>query len=775
MRLRTAEIDRYGPLYDCRPPCRDGISVISGPNEAGKTLYLEALLQLLEPDVADVMDPPPRIDQRPAGRAVVEHGGDHYECDGDTSLCEITPVEPAHLQSVFVVRDGDLRLPSDQAYYTSLVEKLGDVHTTEIDAIKSKLKDRGRLTDRRLDISSDRSSDNAGTVRDDAEGLVDDVREYVAEIDADALDELEARRLRVTRHLREAREDLEAQRDAKAVAAHERLSEQLETYRATTERLADLDGYDRGTLDALRESYNDVERDREDLHELEDELEEAERDVAETARTLADLEGRRSELERRESAVADARSAVETYRDQRDDAAGAERLLSVTRPASLVALLAAGGAGVGGAITGFPPAVGLGVALLLVSVVSVVLYYRANQRRTAVETTRETVLRTARDAGFDVESVEDVAPAIESVDREVASVTERVAKTDQQHDDVRGALEDLRAERSELESRIAERERDLEERLADADVASIDEYEERVEAREELEPERRTARRSLVDRFGDPDADAPEENATVWERELDDLVADIDLDEVDAETYDDEERRRLEADVERLDGEFDVLQDRLDDHDDQLDAFDRRARSLGTRPFIGRGLELEARSRDGLEALATELDTVVRRIEADAELSRKALKVFDRIESREEQKLTDLFAPDGPASRTFDRLTGGRYSRVAYDPDTHDLLVERRDGRTFDPDVLSRGTTDQLYVAARVSLARQLLGNAPGFLLLDDPFLAADPARLRQGFQTLQTLADDGWQIIYLTAKEEVGETMVDEHDLAHTELEPLT
>ena len=87
MRLTTAEIDRYGPLYDCRPPCQDGISVISGPNEAGKTLYLEALLQLLDPDVADVMNPKPRVGQTPTGRVVVEHNGDQYECDGNTLPC----------------------------------------------------------------------------------------------------------------------------------------------------------------------------------------------------------------------------------------------------------------------------------------------------------------------------------------------------------------------------------------------------------------------------------------------------------------------------------------------------------------------------------------------------------------------------------------------------------------------------------------------------------------------------------------------------------------
>lgn len=213
------------------------------------------------------------------------------------------------------------------------------------------------------------------------------------------------------------------------------------------------------------------------------------------------------------------------------------------------------------------------------------------------------------------------------------------------------------------------------------------------------------------------------------------------------------------------------LEDRLAEHDATLDDFDRRARDLTTRPFVGRGLELESRTGAGLESLAADLEAVVDRLERDAEVSRKALSVFEAIETEEEQKLAELFAPDGPASNVFERLTDGRYTEVAYDADEHAIVVERRDGRRLPPEVLSQATTDQLYFATRVLLAEQLIGSDPGFLLLDDPFLAADPDRLHRGFETLHDLADDGWQVLYLTAKQEVSETMVEAFDLEHAAL----
>ena len=772
MRLKTAEIDRYGPLYDCRPPCQDGISVVSGPNEAGKSLYLEALIQLLEPGAASVMDPQPRVNQSPTGRVVVEHEGEQYECDGKTSLSEITQIEPAHLQSVFVVQDNDLKLPSGPEYYTSLIEKLGDIHTTEINTIKSDLRDRGRLTNRRLNISSSQSHNNAGNVRNNAEALATEIREYTEQIKNQGLDELDTQRLRIKRQLRESREQLDAQREAEIVAEYERLSGQLDTYRSTSDQLTELEEYDRETLDELRTWANDVERDQDNLQNVDDDLEEKQNEINNTAESLDELTDQLTGLEHRETAVEESRSALETYRDRQDNVAGTDRQIRLTRPAALVSLLAAGATGVAGAVTGSLAAIGLGGLLLIVAIVSGGLYYQANKRSTAVEKARESVLQKARDAGFDIEAVDKVAPAIESFDRKLSRIRERTTKKDQQHKTAQNTLKDLKTEKSELQTTINEQENRVENRLDDADVETIDQYKDQVEIHEKLAPNQQTAKQSLVDRFGDPEATEPNKKAAAWERNLNEIVANVNVDEIDSETYNKGKQNDLEAEVGRLETKRESLQRQLEEHDDKLDEFDQRARSLNTRPFIGQSVGLESRSEEGLETLAADLDSVIHQIEEDAELSRKALKMFEGIEAQEEQKLSDLFDPNGPASQAFEQITGGRYTEVAYDADSHDLIVERQDGRTFQPEILSQGTKDQLYFATRVSLSQQLLGSTPGFLLLDDPFLAADPDRLNKGFQTLQELADDGWQILYLTAKQEVSETMVEEYDLNHTEIE---
>lgn len=772
MYLRSADVDRYGPLFDYRPPIGDGITVISGPNEAGKSLYLEAVLRLLDPAVEDVMHPSPRVRETPTGRVVVEHNGSVIECTGDAAICEQANFDPRHLQSIFVVQDTDLALPREQEYYTSLVETLGDIHTTEIERITDSLKDRGRLTDTRLNIASSQSADNARTVHEEAETLAGQIRSYVEEVEAEGLDELAARRLDVQRAITATRTELDEQAEAKTVAEYEHLSTQLETYRSASETLSDLEAVDRDSLETLRERHNSLEHDRDELVDVEEQIKDRRSEIETLEQHLDELRDRQAELDNREPGVDTTRQRLQTYRDQRATSRGTDRWRTMSRWAMVAGLVGAGLAGAAGAISGSLGALGLGALLLLVGITGGVLSVRATQQEAAVETARKAVLEAARDAGFDVASIEDVAPAIEAYDQEVETVERKRVRTDQALTTAREELEDLEAKRETLEREIDGHVEHRDEMLAAVDVGSIEAYEDLVERKEEAIQERETAKQSLIDRFGEPGDRPPMEKADSWAADLEEMIADIDLEEVEGDTFDEEAYDELQADIETLEAELRTVTEALEEHDDTLDEFDERARGLRSGPFVGRSLQLPARSVTGLEALADDLEAVVTAIERDADLSRKAIDLFETIERREEQKMTDLFDPAGPASETFERLTDGRYTEVAYDADEHAIVVERADGRTFGPETLSQGTTDQLYFASRVSLAQQLLGEDTGFLILDDPFLAADYDRLHRGFQTLLELAESGWQILYLTAKREVAESMVETYDLAHIELE---
>jgi uncharacterized protein YhaN len=100
------------------------------------------------------------------------------------------------------------------------------------------------------------------------------------------------------------------------------------------------------------------------------------------------------------------------------------------------------------------------------------------------------------------------------------------------------------------------------------------------------------------------------------------------------------------------------------------------------------------------------------------------------------------------------RITDDRYSRVRVDEGNFDLLVwSGEKGEEVDPSVLSRGTIDQLFLAARLSLVDIICDHRCPPLLLDDPFVTFDPRRLSRAMELLKDFSR-GQQIIIFTCSD---------------------
>jgi len=139
-----------------------------------------------------------------------------------------------------------------------------------------------------------------------------------------------------------------------------------------------------------------------------------------------------------------------------------------------------------------------------------------------------------------------------------------------------------------------------------------------------------------------------------------------------------------------------------------------------------------------------------------------AIKVLDSLAQREEERVSSLFGEESDVSKVFSSFTHGDYTAVRYIPDKQAIEVDRRDGITLEPWKLSGGTYDQLYLAIRVALAKQVIGEDQGFFLFDDPFVKSDPFRLRVQITNLYELVQNGWQVIYFSTKPEVREKLND-------------
>jgi uncharacterized protein YhaN len=98
--------------------------------------------------------------------------------------------------------------------------------------------------------------------------------------------------------------------------------------------------------------------------------------------------------------------------------------------------------------------------------------------------------------------------------------------------------------------------------------------------------------------------------------------------------------------------------------------------------------------------------------------------------------------------------TDGRYRRVRVDDKTLDIEVHAPERGDWVPvSALSQGTLDLVYLIARLGLVRLVTGDRRPPLVFDDPFVTLDDARAARARELLKRIAAD-FQVIYLTTSD---------------------
>ena len=109
---------------------------------------------------------------------------------------------------------------------------------------------------------------------------------------------------------------------------------------------------------------------------------------------------------------------------------------------------------------------------------------------------------------------------------------------------------------------------------------------------------------------------------------------------------------------------------------------------------------------------------------------------------------------EGHMVRDVATVTGGRYRRVRVDDKSLDIDVHAPERGDWVPvGTLSQGTLDLVYLTARLGLVRLVTGDRRPPLVLDDPFVTLDDERASRALALLKRVADD-FQIIYLTTSD---------------------
>ena len=179
------------------------------------------------------------------------------------------------------------------------------------------------------------------------------------------------------------------------------------------------------------------------------------------------------------------------------------------------------------------------------------------------------------------------------------------------------------------------------------------------------------------------------------------------------------------------------------------------------RSAVAARLEAAARDR-GNEALQAELAEIEERLAEQVERRR----LLDRAQAFLEETRAAVARDHQPpvlreASRWLARLTAGRYPSITTAIDEARLDVHESDGTVWSPERLSRGTREQVFLALRLALIRDLGRHDVSLpVVMDDALVNFDDARARAAAQVLvEFIAEQpaDRQMLVLTCHEHVA------------------
>lgn len=162
-----------------------------------------------------------------------------------------------------------------------------------------------------------------------------------------------------------------------------------------------------------------------------------------------------------------------------------------------------------------------------------------------------------------------------------------------------------------------------------------------------------------------------------------------------------------------------------------------RAKMEGEMPDVS-AEDLETQ----LSAAAVDFDRAMRKGEAIARISDLTEKVLKELDSGAGSGLKK------DVEEYVSHLTGGKYETVAMDETLPQGFV-RKDGKTLACEYLSAGTKDLFFIAVRLAMANHFLGDSKGFLVMDDPLVNMDPERQEKAATLIRKYAMEKQVLIF--------------------------
>jgi|GEM_PF-668268 len=770
MRIKEFLIQRYGPVSTPEPLRLSNFNLFHGDNEDGKTLTLESLVRILFGKSRKAISDIVRLNESPEGYVVLEKAdGEEVKLPEAGQLTDLYPLSAEESRNLFIICNSDLTIARETEFYGSVTERLTGLRTNHIKQLQQRLRNEGYFTEK-LDMVNTKDSRHIKRRYEQARELLEHCRQTSEDAKSKGYDTLEEDLVDLQQHARELERRTERMENARLHGKYNTGKKHLQTVRSTMLKLDALQEVSEDDLltwtqaeTLISEKEDEREKTIKQLKEYQHELLEEEQYVREVSQSMDLNLSRKKQID----------EALRPLLSRLGKSRGKEGEENTNRTFHQILIFFMAIASIA-SLAGYAYRtdlfmLGLSSMVGLITCLFALLYYWQYLKPTGEEEEAIVAIQTkANKLSIAGDSVKQISEQVNRFDEMVQRQQQNLASSEGRIAYLQNASRGIEEERlPEIDKKLNEAKAIISDFSKRHDTDSLRRLRERLEERKQFEESAKASIAVLNNLFG-KSGDSLADNVAHWENRL----ADLEGFEVDEEVEFDEkklEKRRNEQ--KNAEEEIDHLKRQLRDFRETLTELGRKA----IETLEPEDNPLVCRSLADLKQLRRKLRNFIEQVEYKQRIAKLALGVIDEIGATEEKKVSSLFGEESSISDYYDTITEGLYTGVFYETtDNTGIQVQRRDGKLMSPNVLSGGAFDQLYLTIRISLAEKLLDEEKGFFILDDPFLKSDTERLRRQMELLLDLSQQGWQILYFTAKDEVKNTLQKYIDVGQVVLQPV-
>jgi len=774
MRIKKIFIGRYGPLNNLELVPGDGLQVIWGKNETGKTLTIDAVIKMMLQSKVKYFECINRVDEIPEGYIILEDDKkSEIKLSAKKGLSQYLNLESLDLRNIFIIRNNDLTIREEGNYFKNITDKLTGLQSEKLDKILSLLKEYGKLTAARSDalLSNSKEYGKIARIKDAALSLKVDAADYIEEAKNKKSDFLELDLLKLKRSIQDIKKEIELQDIASSKERYEKLNSAIK-------HLKDSYKDYRGVSKYTRKFYNDLQNIRLELDSVKKEIDSLSKKIEKISKEKAGLGERIYRVSCKLNPLKDKLKEIEKIKkdldiytarkseEARDSNKKIYLALSFTTliivPVSFIIVYLV----VKNINTSFIfPAVFLGLFIFFI-----VKFLDINRREKKFEEGGFNIITDFRGLGFPVNNLSEIIV-------EAGKFNDNYNIISEQKNNLANTLEVLEINEKESKENLNDLEKkrtDLDGRIEDIfnnfDIKNIGEFSEKLEYRNKLESEIIINVKSIISNLNLEESLEDSNNFEKVVEKLDDYIETWDrsikslkpenIDKFSKDIlFDNDKYHSLRERLGESESEMEELNSELESHKRSLNDFERRFSGLGLSNFIEdyTDINIKINSLDKLDEALEVINYFLEKVQEEYNIATESIKIFEEIREEEATKISDLFNKLN-TSRYFENITNGRYSKVEFDSVSQAVKVIDSSGRVLDASKLSKGAYDQLYLTIRIAFSEKILGSEKGFFIMDDAFIASDKERIRNQFKIIRDLCKTGWSILYFSVKDEIRE-----------------